>query len=160
MIFIVEGADGSGKSTLIQILSDYGMTFKISRAVKNQYRLWSDLMRVSLERNVNFIADRCPLTDYVYRMSEGKRSEYTIDELIKMFKTAQLIYCETDTQFQDSILRGEDFVTDFNMAKTISDTYKYVLKILEQEGVIVHRYNWKTDDVNELLKNLNLVKLH
>ena len=154
MIVFVEGVDGSGKSTLINQLSEYFTTVRVPKNQKDQLRIWLNL--IDMSKTYDIITDRCPISDYVYRMADGGNSEFTMMELLSIIHAGTVIWCKSSDSFEDSIKRGEDYVKTRLFHNTVSDCYNYLMKILKQEGVKVIEYCWQFHDFNDLLKEVRL----
>ena len=71
-----------------------------------------------------------------------------------------IVYCKTDTQYEDSISRGEDNITNKDDANDIRNLYDVMMRIFVKENVPLTVYNWKEQNVFNVLdfiKNLQEV---
>ena len=129
---IIEGADGSGKSTLVQTLKQYRMDPE----------------------------DRSFITDVVYRLEDGKNpwSYVNIEDMAKVLNRCIIVYCKNPNCFEISMQRGEDNITSKKRSKKIQTIYEYVMTFIRKyTRATVFEYNWQKDDVNELIKNIKEV---
>lgn len=157
MIVFVEGADGSGKSTLVGELSKNYPIIYVSRKSQNDWtQIWIELQKAAVSHVI--VADRCFISDYVYRLNDGEKGDYNIYSVLALLKCACVIYCKTDTQFDDAMERGEDNITQRSVADDISNLYDVVMRILKKEGVNVMNYNWKEQNVDDVLNFIKLMK--
>lgn len=150
MIVFVEGADGSGKSTLVSQLKYHYPTLTITRESQSKYKsIWSGFNYASSGKV--FVADRCFISDYVYRLHDLAKGDYNMMEMLRLLKGNAVIYCKTDTQFEDSLLRGEDNITNKDDAEDIRNLYDVMMRILLKEGIPVMCYDWKTQSLSSAL---------
>ena len=116
MLILVEGADGSGKTTLVNQLSEYFPTMRINRGNNHLKELYDNLTCM----NEDIVLDRSFITDVVYRLA---LDDDIGTDGINMFymdcilRDSIVIYCKTVTQFDDAKSRGEDNITDLKTAQ-------------------------------------------
>lgn len=149
MIIFVEGPDGSGKSTLIHQLSERYMTARIPKAAENA-KLWSKMCNACRSDNVLF--DRSPLTECVYRTFDGSDRKFNITDVIAWLKRGKIVYCSTDTSYEDSVNRGEDNITRKEDAEKIRMLYNALISAMRAEGIEVMNYNWKVNTPDDVIK--------
>lgn len=156
MIIFVEGADGSGKSTLVKTLSEQYPIVNITRKAEHiNADLFVELMRM----HTDVVCERGPISDYVYRLLDGDPSVYSLSRLLGILKNSVVIYCRTDTQYKDSINRGEDLITDKKEAEKLKNTYDVMMSIFAREGVKLRTYNWKKDKPEDITKFIKEVRV-
>ena len=148
MMIFIDGADGSGKSTLISELSEKYAVVRIPRGV-NQKLYWNKLRMSACVLTLVF--DRSPLTEIVYRSVDGKHAEFDIEDCLTWIKGEKIIICDTDTSFSDAHKRGEDNITDEAKHTLIRDRYHCLADILMMSGYDVYFYDWHNQSVDEIL---------
>lgn len=151
MLILLEGADGSGKTTLCKQLKEFGFNVAdpVDRADTNLYEQWLKLINKG-----DAIIDRSFITELVYRTVDGKETgDLNLEQMCYLLKYCKVILCETDSAFEDSIKRGEDNITDKETATKIKDAYKLILTMLSKfTKAEVFTYNWKKQKFNEVIK--------
>ena len=151
MLVLLEGADGSGKTTLCKQLKEFGFNVAapVDRVEPKPYEEW-----IKLINKGDAIVDRSFITELVYRAVDGKETgNLTLEQMCYLLKYCKIILCETDSAFEDSIKRGEDNITDKETATKIKDAYKLILTMLDKfTKAEVFTYNWKKQKFNEVIK--------
>lgn len=151
MLVLLEGADGSGKTTLCKQLKEFGFNVAdpVNRDETNLYEQWLKLINKG-----DAIIDRSFITELVYRTVDGKETgDLNLEQMCYLLKYCKVILCETDSAFEDSIKRGEDNITDKETATKIKDAYKLILTMLGKfTKAEVFTYNWKKQKFNEVIK--------
>lgn len=152
MIIFVEGVDGSGKTTLIQQLSDRYTNVSVSR-MEEDSSLWSKLINFAKSFQNKFIlVDRSPLTEYVYRAEDRKESKFPYSAVVKWLKQGKIIYCNNNDSFENAMKRGEDNITIKSRHDKIRQFYDTFIPTLESEGVKVMYYNWQENCLDDVIK--------
>lgn len=133
MLIIVEGPDGSGKTTLVNKINKAGIAKKIygtHKDMPNQYLLWLTLMYECInDRNNNYIIDRCFISDWAYRISMNDGNPYiTLDQIVELLKLPKVIYifCDTDKSYELSQERGEDYVKKPDEHCKLRTSYNFI----------------------------------
>lgn len=158
MLILVEGGDGSGKSTLVETLRKFN--FKIAKPAalqnKHQFEYYERLALQSIYAEQNVILDRSFLSELVYRIYDKKKPRLKLGEIFSLLKYCKIILCETGTQFQDAIARGEDNITKEEDSRQIKFLYRQYIALIEQfENVPVLRYNWQKNKMIEIISFIN-----
>lgn len=157
MIILIEGADGSGKSTLLNRLSEIGfktMTAPIPN--RNMYEKWNKLVYNSIYYGENYIFDRSFISEIIYRVIDGRNSYISLGQVCELLKFSKIILCETATQFEDSIARGETNITTIENAELIRHKYRDFIKMVNKlEKVPYIVYNWKVDSISKAIHFIN-----
>lgn len=155
MLVIVEGPDGSGKSTLCKQLADAGMTV-VRRARHNNISYFK--INCMIKSSIYYVMDRCILTTWAYRIAQGEdldRDDFAMPEILHILWNAKIIYCCALDAYQQSINRGEDNITNFDLANRIRNTYSFVLDTIDLYRLSkysVYNYDWHTDNVDNIIK--------
>lgn len=154
MLILVEGADGSGKTTLVNQLNEYFPVMRINRDYDDVKMFYDKL----IDLNEDIVLDRSFITDVVYRLA---LDDDTDTDGINMFcmdyilRNSIIIYCKTSTQFDDAKARGEDNVTDIITARKISKYYDAVMKFINtRTDTHVLTYDWQVDYYKTLVKSI------
>lgn len=157
MIILIEGADGSGKSTLLNRLSEIGfktMTAPIPN--RNMYEKWNKLVYNSIYYGENYIFDRSFISEIIYRVIDRRNSYISLGQVCELLKFSKIILCETATQFEDSIARGETNITTIENAELIRHKYRDFIKMVNKlEKVPYIVYNWKVDSISKAIHFIN-----
>lgn len=144
MLVILEGADGSGKTTLMQRLLEKGFTCKKTlrgESCERLMRLYNDAIS---DDNI-IVIDRSFISDMVYRCNDDlPREGLDAYEAIQILDThCKIVYCKTDSQYDDSIRRGEDNITSYSKSEQISKTYDlFMTFIMKYTNSEVFEYDW------------------
>lgn len=152
MIVILEGADGSGKTTLAKTLVNWGYN-KLNVPAKEDVDAYSKYLVYGHDSQI-FIADRSFISDLVYRSVDNKEVGTLDFYQIALILTTKIkiIYCKTDTSFNDAITRGEDNITDYYTHKKISDAYDTVISIIYKFArVNVMTYDWSKNKLSDVI---------
>ena len=149
MIIFVEGCDGSGKSTLIKQLSERYPVMRIPRAAEN-FNLWNRV--ISMGKDDFVLMDRSPLTELIYRTWENEHSKFGYFNVLRWLSKGKVIFCKTETAFEDAQNRGEDLVTDKINAKRLSSLYDSMVSMLKTDHVRVLDYNWQENCLDDVIK--------
>ena len=153
MIVIVEGVDGSGKSTLCKKLVDLGYDQSIITGGPTEYKRYKNLAD-NYKRSV-VIMDRSFITDMVYRSLDlNERRGMDLYEMVNILKTdVKIIHCKSETSYEDSMLRGEDNITSRQRSDIIKNTYDIIISMLKVfTKVEVMNYNWRTNNIGKVIE--------
>lgn len=155
MLIFVEGPDGSGKTTLCKELIDSGaadILIKVPRGTKNQNEFY-DWIRHCKHK---ILFDRCFISDLVYRLWDNcKPDSMSLDDMFLVLRhsDSRIIFCKTDTAFDDAQKRGETFITNRKNHDIISSNYDVIQKLLRKfTNIPVMVYDRKYSDVSDVIK--------
>ena len=151
MLVILEGVDGSGKTTLCNQLKEKGIPIvtSVDRLSKFPYYEWLKLVY----KNTVSVVDRSFITELVYRTIDGKNAgTMKLEDMCKILPLCKIVLCETDSAFEDSMLRGEDNITNEKTSKQIQRTYQIITTMLSKfTSVKTFTYDWKHQTVDDVI---------
>ena len=151
MIILIEGVDGSGKTTLVKELSDAGYkTASIESSEKDFYD-WCDL---NMEDDI-VVTDRSFISDLVYRIVDGKerRGMDLYNMALLLDDKCKIVFCESGTEYDDSIKRGEDNIRDRYVSQRLKETYRTVKEMVRIfTSTEVFTYNWREMNLSDVIK--------
>ena len=155
MIVIVEGVDGSGKSTLVQEL--YNKGYAVQKVQFNQKVHWKVLSKICNDNNLTIIEDRSPITDIVYRLYDKGEPDCKegIEDIASMFENygIRLIYCKNNTSYKDGRERGETNITTNTAHNDIKRIYDIIIGTLERSySSQIMYYDWHKDSIKDVIK--------
>lgn len=162
MIVWFEGADGSGKTTLVDSLLDYGYTSIPSPArIKNKdielknMRSVVDAGRLS---DKTVLIDRGPMTEFVYRLVDNCESYLdSVERYLQLISNSKIVYCYSRNAFANAMKRGEDNIVDVAVHRQIVNAYEHHLNMLKKfyKDVQICWYNWEIHDFMDVLRFIN-----
>lgn len=152
MLVIVEGVDGTGKTTLCKNLYGFGIESikPVPRDNKKQYKNWKKV--INFCRNFNYTVDRGFISELVYRIYDGLPVNMRLKDMLKILKKCVIIYCKTDTAFEDSMERGETNIVNKKDNAEIANIYEHIMMMLNHfANVPVFVYNWKKGNIYDVV---------
>jgi thymidylate kinase len=162
MLIIVEGADGSGKTTLVNRICSGGPYKKIHamhRDVPEQYLLWLSIMMECSKSDEVYVMDRCFLSEWCYRSTINDKIPYmTLLEMSELLNIPSVIYvfCECESSYEMAQKRGEDYIKDKKQHDSLTECYKFIkntiIRFCPECKCIT--YNFEKDDHIEFLLKL------
>ncbi len=170
MIVYLEGADGSGKTTLAKKIEKYVKTkgWKYVMAEPfintnpyvpgrvNSLTLTASLEAMSMNNNVVFILDRGPISDCIYRLFDDEKPvmNYSILRMyLEVMDNICLVYCHNSHQKQHALDRGDDNKIAMDNADKIARVYDMCLGNrynFLKENTMSLRYNFEDSSVAKL----------
>ena len=145
MLVIFEGADGSGKSCLIKKMLELNPSYvQVDLPSRTSPTVVQDWERIKeLSKTQTILMDRSCLTELVYRSVLKDRSlNMSISEILDSIDTPNtvIVYCENNTSFEDSMARGEDYITDSDVHKLLEYNYRQLVELLSYRYPVIY-YN-------------------
>ena len=150
MIIIIEGPDGSGKTTLAKKLAKqtgYELIHMSNpKTAEEKNRMFHDYMDM-IKHNRNLILDRCWYSEMVYGpIMRGDSaisypSMYVLEEALTK-RGALLIYCTDSCEklWVRATTRGEDYITDYAKFSAICDGFSELMSIPHLIPVVKYGY--------------------
>lgn len=153
MLVLIEGNEGTGKTTLIKQLSKH-FTFITVKYPKGKFdNLYQTLCQFAEADDV-FVLDRGFVSDLVYRIRDKcscQISLYQIAELCDYYKI-KIVFCHNENGYKDAMRRGEDNVTlekDYDDITLIFEKMQTMLELFTRAQTM--SYNFRYDDVEEVV---------
>ncbi len=158
MLILVEGADGSGKSYLVNQLYEKG--FAIQKVQWQQDFDFAEAAEKCWSGDINLVEDRSPITDIVYRIFDGRKPDRTenIDDIFYWIKQygIKIIYCKTNTAYTDSMRRGEENISKFEDHCEISKIYDVVIGLIKRDfPKVILEYDHNKQNIDDALRFIN-----
>lgn len=151
MLIFIEGNEGTGKTTLIEELVKKmpAVVVKYPKEVKNTYELIKNL---NLSKQT-VIFDRSFITDLAYRMWDKKPGQMTLSEITTILNwDIRIIFCHHKNAYENSIKRGEDFITDETTHKLIEDNFFRVKSLINSfTNAKTFDYNYEYQNVEDVI---------
>ena len=155
MLIFIEGPDGAGKSTLCKELIDCNaadILVNIPRGTKYQFQFYDTVGYCSHK----IVFDRCFISDLAYRLWDNcKPDDMSLDDMLTILNKfhSRVIFCQTDTAFDDAQKRGESFITNRKNHDLISKNYDVIQMLLRKfTNIPVMVYDRKFSDVSDVIK--------
>lgn len=130
MIIYIEGVDGSGKTTLINILTERIKQLEDLKKVKLvehaeelipthpkrqdriiKEKLITELQRMNSEITTIYLIDRGPISDIIYRTFDEHKPIMTMYELQQLYSVLDnmfIVHCDSDKSFDAMTKRGDE----------------------------------------------------
>lgn len=145
MLVIIEGNEGTGKTTLINQLKEH-MPFISVKYSKECKHMFESLEFYAKSKQL-YVLDRGFVTDMVYRINDLRVGQTSLQEIGVLANMSKIIFCESDTGYEDAMKRGENNITDINQYQYIDSLFDAVLKLLSsftRVDIMRYRYGWNS----------------
>lgn len=150
MIIIIEGPDGSGKTTLAEKLSrqtGYPVVHRSQPKTEEEKKQMLASYLGAIETGKNIIFDRCWYSEMVYGPVMRDESVISYPEMYfieeKLTKHgALIIYCtdKPKTLWRRATKRGEDYITDFDTFEQICLNFDVLMSVPHLVPVVKYDY--------------------
>lgn len=150
MIIIIEGPDGSGKTTLAEKLSKqtgYPVVHRSQPKTEEEKKQMMDQYVTTIEAGKNMIFDRCWYSEMVYGPVMRDASVITYPEMYllehKLAKHgALIIYCtdKPKTLWRRATKRGEDYITHYDTFECICTGFDALMSVPHLVPVVKYGY--------------------
>lgn len=175
MIIYLEGADGTGKSTLAdyihgtldEVYYPWAMiepreaydTMPNSKTRLHKGQLLTILKRWAKD-NTAHILDRGPLSDIVYRLFDDEKPVITIDEWLDFVKEYGhrifTVHCKAPSAENNMNKRGDDNKVSLKYHPIITRVYSMLFDMIKLRTPNVIEYNYdKKSSINEVLGKIS-----
>lgn len=150
MIIIIEGADGSGKTTLANLLSKqtgYPVVHRSQPKTEEEKKQMRQMYIDIIDTGKNMIFDRCWYSEMAYGPVMRDASVISYPEMYlleeKLAKHgAMIIYCtdKPKTLWRRATKRGEDYITDFDTFECICTNFDVIMSVPHLVPVVKYDY--------------------
>ena len=152
MLIIVEGNEGSGKTTLINQLTEKipFVYVKYPKEVKNTYQMLNFFTKNGL-----YILDRSFISDIVYRRLDHEKGQMSLCDIGNICTSCniKIIFCHNKNAFGNAMKRGETNITVDSVHKLLDDEFSSVEEMLKNfTDVEIFDYDYEYQDVNDVIK--------
>lgn len=156
MLIIVEGPDGSGKSTLVKKLTELNyVEIKTIYRSNNEYNIWKVLLKELTNSSINYVMDRCFISEWIYRcLKKDVKPTLSLQDILNLCNNTnfKFVFCKNDNAYKNAKKRGETYITSKKEHDTLCKYYDFVndtLCLFTECDVLV--YDYTKDDVRKLL---------
>lgn len=154
MIIMIEGPDGTGKTTLAKELEKRGLIYHYRYRYNNYTE--EEITNMLLDDNVH-VLDRGILTPWAYRLvqnqplDEGDFDFFTVNSFLVSGKM-KIIYCNYKFGFDASMKRGENNITNYDTWMNIKSAYDFIMRTIKLFDLcFVCDYNFSHDSIDKVL---------
>lgn len=146
MIIIIEGNDGTGKTTLANDLAKalpgyYKVIHRthLTDTPKSElFKIYKDL----LLKNTNVILDRAWYSEMAYGPVFRGKSCISVDEMHELEELLHslggcVVYCHSENAYKRACERGEDYVQNYDQWMKVNMNYNEIFKRTEHRAVIL-----------------------
>ena len=163
MLVIVEGPDGTGKTTLVKELCEHYNYLKVNDITKDtpsQFRMWNILMEECVKSYKKYVIDRCFLSDWAYRLVKND-SFRSLDlyEISSLLNRPDVIYvfCNNDNAYTFAKNRGEYYIKSKEEHDKITNSYNFIKDtMLKFTNVKVIDYDFTKNNMQDLIDLLKV----
>ena len=150
MIIIIEGPDGSGKTTLAGVLSrqtGFPMVHRTQpKSEEEKARMMQEYV-ATIKAGKNAIFDRCWYSEMVYGPIMRDKSVISYPEMYELEwlltkRGALIIYCtdRPETLWYRCSKRGEDYITDYDTFVSICKEFDKIMSVPHRIPVVRYGY--------------------
>lgn len=155
MLILVEGRDGSGKSTLCNELYNKGLS--VIKVAKGRNYEFKELLQYALVHPL--VCDRSFITEVVYRIFDGISCDVCLEFISSMLNgntTVKIVYCKTEKDYENSMLRGETNIVKREDSERIGNIYDILMRFIDSTTYVkIMPYDWTVQNVNDVLDFIN-----
>lgn len=150
MIIIIEGPDGSGKTTLAETLSrqtGFPVVHRTQPKSEEEKAKMMDGYVDAIKKGKNIIFDRCWYSEMAYGPIMRDKSVISYPEMYELEQLltkrgALIIYCidKPETLWYRCSKRGEDYITDYDTFVSICKEFDKIMSIPHRIPVVRYVY--------------------
>lgn len=157
MLVLVEGVDGSGKTTLVRKLFEKGYCCK--RVFRNGNAEAKKFYGYAYRDGI-VVLDRSFISDYVYRQTDMQpREDLDLQQIGNILNgDVAIIHCVNNNHYEDAMERGEDNITDKDTSDWIASLYYDAMRVFStftDAKIFTYDYhNTTVDEVEKFIKEV------
>lgn len=150
MIIIIEGADGSGKTTLANTLAKqtgFEVVHRTQPKTEEEKARMFEMYVDTIKSGTNVIFDRCWYSEMVYGPIMRDASVISYPVMYKLERMlakhgALIIYCTDapETLWYRCTSRGEDYITDYRTFVSICESFDELMSVPHLIPVVKYDY--------------------
>ena len=160
MLIILEGADGSGKTTLANNLQKHG--FEVLCRTKSDENFTFAEIRQFQVSSTKYVIDRALLTTWAYRLLNNdtlNSDDFTLSELITLLYFSPVIYCNCNNSYDYAIARGEDNIRTKTKHDKLRAIYNFIFNTIRLYNITtVFEYDFEKNTVEDVIKFIKEVQ--
>ena len=145
MIIIIEGNDGTGKSTLAENLANSLTGYTIIHRTHLTDTPKSELAMIYrdlLLKHTNIIFDRAWYSEMAYGPVFRGESCISIEDMYRLEELLHalggfVVYCHSENAYERACERGEDYVQNYDQWMRVNMNYNEIFKRTEHKAVIL-----------------------
>lgn len=156
MLIILEGIDGSGKTTLSKKLSEkYKLPvikFSYPKNDEEKNNMFLQYLKILYNNNFKLILDRSWISEIVYgniMRDSCVLSDFQVEFLnyLVNLHNGRLYYCDigAEKSYNNAIKRGEDYITNYHIHLNIYKKYLEVIPKITIKDKIEYNYEKEKD---------------
>ena len=154
MLVIVEGIDGSGKTTLCDALQRNNC--EIIRQERGDAKLSTSDITYYLTTTKIIVMDRAILTPWAYRIFDNGKLDsvdFSFVESLNILANAKVIYCNNKNAYSWSMRRGETNIKSFDDSERLRNIYDVIIGTIKLYNLsTVFEYDFEKDSVEDVIK--------
>ena len=157
MLVLVEGVDGTGKTTLVRELFERGFCCK--RVFRNDNFEAAKFYNYAYHDGL-VILDRSFISDLVYRMvDELPKEDQDLASIGNILSgNVLIIHCVNPHHYDEAMARGEDNITDRGLADRINDLYfTFMTMFAKFTNARIVQYDYHTTSVDNIVNEIKEV---
>lgn len=157
MLVLVEGVDGTGKTTLVRELFERGFCCK--RVFRNDNHEAAKFYNYAHHDGL-VVLDRSFITDLVYRMvDELPMEDQDLEQIGKILNgDVLIIHCVNPYHYEDAMERGEDNIVDRELSNRIHDLYRtFMIMFVKFTKARIVLYDYHTTSVDNIVNEIKEV---
>lgn len=167
MLVILEGPDGSGKTTLANTLCEeynFNNITPVPREWPEQFGTAADLFRNLANDEKLYVMDRCFITEWIYRVvMYDKTPTINLEQIVKLLtywsSNVYYVFCFNKNAYSNAINRGETYVATQSLHNEICKAYEFVYNTLNRfTDINLLEYDYTINSVKDLLDKLEVSK--
>lgn len=154
MFVIVEGIDGSGKTTLCDSLKMRGCS--VIRKERDDKNLSIEEIYYYLITDKIIVIDRAILTPWAYRIFDNTKldaDDFCFSEALKILANSKIVYCNNKNAYSWSMRRGETNIKSFDDSERLRNIYDVIVATIKLYNLsTVFEYDFEKDSVEDVIK--------